>query len=218
MIEIAGQLGTKFNTRAAIWQGCQGAAKAMDGRERPFGRDAKVLRSTWRCESRRRLIPTPGLNKVHLPFVSVSKSKLIESEITRVTGMRTTRCIAIERIVLVMLTLGALELAGCASNPNQPAGYAPSGSYGGAYYGYGEGYGNPGYYGYGYGSGYAYPYYPGMWIYSPPPAIGNNPPGITSPPSPHPALPSPPPPGLHRPFIKPAPPMRAHNDTHTSPP
>ncbi|HVB59366.1 MAG TPA: hypothetical protein VNE63_23410 [Candidatus Acidoferrales bacterium] len=116
---------------------------------------------------------------------------------------------------LAFFSMGVLGLAGCASYPNQSSGYAPSSYYGGPYYGPGD---NPYGYGYSYWYGYGYPWYPGIWDYSPPPVIVNNPPGVTSPPSPHPVLPPPPPPDLHRPFIKPAPPMRAHNDTQTSPP
>ena len=119
-----------------------------------------------------------------------------------------------ERIVLTLLALGALGLAGCATNPYQSSGYAPSGSYGGAYYGYGEPYGYPGYYGYGYGLGYAYPWYPD----SSSPVIENNPPGHTSPPPPQPVTPASPPPGPRHPFGRPAPLRRDRNHSHTYPP
>jgi hypothetical protein len=123
------------------------------------------------------------------------------------------------KILFVLLPLAALGLTGCASNPDQPS-YAAPAYYGGVYYGapysaLGE---NPYGYGYNYWYGYGYPWYPGVWDYSPPLVIENNPPGTTPSPPPHPVQPPPIPPGPHRPFIKPAPPRRAHSGIQISPP
>lgn len=130
----------------------------------------------------------------------------------------------LKKILLVLLPLGALGLTACASNPYQQSYAAPAYNagvyYGGSYYyGLGE---VP----YDYWYGYGYPGYPGVWDYSPPPLIVNNPPGSTPsptptptpPPPPHPMQPPPAPPGPHRPFIRPAPPERTHSSPPTSPP
>lgn len=127
--------------------------------------------------------------------------------------MRTKPFNAGVKVFLALVILGALGLAGCATNPYAPyAGRGAPGYYYGvpSYYGaYGSpSYGNPyayGYSGYDYWPGNAYSGYPDYWRYGPPVVIVNKPSRTTRPRPPPPIHPvaSRPSPIRHRPIIRP---------------
>ena len=81
MIEIAGQLGTKFNTRAAIWQGCQGAAEHMEVREPPAAssRPRACLCDAPVCVRPHRQAPRAGKKRRQSPGLSLRQEPVASS-------------------------------------------------------------------------------------------------------------------------------------------